>query len=72
VGAEQAQGYFLVRVDEVKDAPMDESKRASYAQQLRGLIGTEVVQAILTNARSRAKVQVRALSTGDDKTGDGE
>jgi peptidyl-prolyl cis-trans isomerase D len=72
VGAEQAQGYFLVRVDEVKDAPMDESKRASYAKQLRGLIGTEVVQAVLTNARSRAKVQVRALSTGDDKTGDGE
>jgi peptidyl-prolyl cis-trans isomerase D len=58
VGAEDAQnGYVLVRIDAVKEGePINDEKRAQYAQQLRQLTGEEMFQAYLTNAKQQAKI----------------
>lgn len=64
LGDENAQnGYLIVRVDAVKDVPMDESRRGAYAQELRELTGEELMQAFLNDARKRADIKLRDAST---------
>lgn len=60
VGAESAQGgYVVVRVDAVRDgAQADENKHGRYAQQLRQILGDELFQAYLSDAKSHASIKV--------------
>ncbi|MDD2915640.1 MAG: SurA N-terminal domain-containing protein [Gallionella sp.] len=65
VGAESAQnGYVLVRVDAVKDAEKpNDAKHARYAQQLRQMIGEEILQAYLSDAKQQASIEVTLPET---------
>lgn len=65
VGAESAQnGYVLVRVDAVKDAEKpNDAKHARYAQQLRQMIGEEILQAYLSDAKQQATIEVTLPET---------
>ncbi len=66
-GVENTQGgYLLVRVDEVKDgAPVDDAKRARYAQEIRKLIGDELLQAYVADSKKHADISIQAF-TGDE------
>jgi len=63
VGVESPQGgYVLARVDAVKETgPIDDAKRAGYAQQLRQAIGEELLQAYIADARKNASISSRAF-----------
>lgn len=65
VGAEaKSDGYLLVRVDAVKEAAKpDEVKRGRYVQQLRQMVGDEMFQAYLTEAKSQAKIKMNLPET---------
>lgn len=60
VGAEQAQnGFVLVRIVDVKTGePVDDAKRARYAQQLRQLTGEELSHAYLADSKRQATIKV--------------
>jgi len=60
LGSEIAEnGYLLVRVDAVKEAEKPaEVKQAGYAQQLRQLLGEEIFQAYLKDAKERATIKI--------------
>lgn len=68
VGVESAtEGYFLARVEEVKDvAVIDDTNRARYAQQLRQMMGDELFQAFLADTKKHADIEITAF-TADDK-----
>jgi len=61
VGIEAGQkGYFLARIDAVKDGDSNgEEKRLRYAQQLRQLTGEEMFRAYLADARQRADIKLK-------------
>ena len=62
VGMESAQdgGYTLVRIDAINDsAKPDEAKRARYVQQLRQMIGEEMFQVYLSDAKQQATVKIK-------------
>ncbi|OGT23646.1 MAG: peptidylprolyl isomerase [Gallionellales bacterium RIFOXYB12_FULL_54_9] len=65
VGAESKKdGYLLVRVDAVKEAEKpDEAKRGRYVQQLRQMVGDEMFQAYLTDAKAQAKIKMKLPET---------
>ena len=60
VGAELPQkGYVLVRIDAVKEGEsVDDTKRASYAQQIRQLSGEEMSHAYLADAKRQATIKM--------------
>ena len=60
VGAETPQdGYILVRIDAVKEAPKPEdAKRAGYTQKLRQLTGEEMLRAYLADAKLQASIKI--------------
>jgi len=62
VGAETLAGYALVRIDSIIDGVVDDTKRASYVQQLRQLSGEELLSAYLSDAEDQVDVE-RYLST---------
>jgi len=56
----QQDGYFLVRIDAVKDSEKpDDLKRAKYRQQIRQMTGDELFQAYLKDVRAKAKIEVK-------------
>jgi peptidyl-prolyl cis-trans isomerase D len=63
IGAESAQnGYMLVRIDAIKDGEIpDEAKRANYAKQLRQMIGEEMFQAYLADAKQQAAIKITPI-----------
>jgi peptidyl-prolyl cis-trans isomerase D len=65
VGAESKQnGYVVVRVDSVKAAEKpDDVKRGRYAQQLRQMVGEEMFQAYLNDAKGQAKIKLNLPET---------
>ncbi len=69
VGASDGQvGYTLVRVDAVKETDaIDEDKRARYMQQLRQLVGSELFQAYLADAKKHADINIKAFAAEDKK-----
>lgn len=69
VGASNGQvGYTLVRVDAVKETDaIDEDKRARYMQQLRQLVGSELFQAYLADAKKHADINIKAFAAEDKK-----
>lgn len=69
VGTEDAQnGYVLARIDSAKDgAIIDEAKRKRYVQQLRKLIGEEIFQAYLAEAKSRSVITVNLVEKPADQ-----
>lgn len=69
VGASNGQdGYTLVRVDVVKETgEIDEDKRARYMQQLRQLVGSELFQAYLADAKKHADINMKAFAEEDKK-----
>lgn len=64
VGMESTSGEFVIaRVDALKEAsPLDDIKRAKYAQLLRQAIGEEMLQAYVAEARKHASFKVRAFT----------
>lgn len=69
VGVENAQGgYLLARVDAVKDsASADETKRTRYAQEIRKLIGEEMLQAYIADAKNHADISIKPFVADDKK-----
>jgi len=69
VGVENEQGgYVLARVEAVKDAAaIDDVKRARYMQQLRQLMGEELLQAYLADAKKHADISIKAFASEDRK-----
>jgi len=65
VGAEAVQnGYRLVRIDAVKEGEaINDAKRARYAQQLRQLVGEEMFQAYLSDAKKLAAIEINLPET---------
>lgn len=65
LGVESAQGgYTLARIDGVKEGDKpDDAKRERYVQQLRQLLGEEMLQAYLKDAKSHAKIKVNLAAT---------
>jgi peptidyl-prolyl cis-trans isomerase D len=65
VGAEsKLDGFIIVRVDSVKAAEKpDEVKRGRYVQQLRQMIGEEMFQAYLNDAKGQAKIKLNLPET---------
>jgi peptidyl-prolyl cis-trans isomerase D len=65
VGAESKQsGFVIVRVDSVKAAEKpDDVKRGRYAQQLRQMVGEEMFQAYLNDAKGQAKIKLNLPET---------
>jgi len=65
VGAESKQdGFIVVRVDSVKAAEKpDEVKRSRYVQQLRQMVGEEMFQAYLNDAKGQAKIKMSLPET---------
>jgi peptidyl-prolyl cis-trans isomerase D len=65
VGAKAGQGgYVLVRVDAVKETgAIDDMKRARYMQQMRQLVGEELFQAYLADAKRQAEIKVNLPET---------
>jgi len=60
VGFEAGQkGYFLARIDAVKDGEPDQEKHLRYAQQLRQLTGEEMFRAYLADARQHADIKLK-------------
>lgn len=60
VGFEAGQkGYYLARIDAVKDGEPDQEKRLRYAQQLRQLTGEEMFRAYLADARQHADIKLK-------------
>lgn len=60
VGMDNAQGDFVIaRIDSVKDVEkIDDAKRTRYMQQLRQMIGDELLQAYLADARKHASINI--------------
>ena len=69
VGVENSQGgYLLVRIDEVKNvAAVDEVKRAGYVREIRKLVGDELLQAYLADAKKHADISIKAFAADDKK-----
>jgi peptidyl-prolyl cis-trans isomerase D len=65
VGAESKQdGFIVVRVDSVKVAEKpDDVKRSRYVQQLRQMVGEEMFQAYLNDAKGQAKIKLNLPET---------
>ncbi|MFA6062489.1 MAG: SurA N-terminal domain-containing protein [Gallionella sp.] len=65
VGAESKQdGFIVVRVDAVKEAEKpDDVKRGRYVQQLRQMVGEEMFQAYLNDAKGQAKIKMNLPET---------
>lgn len=61
-------GYALVRLDEVKEvAAIDEVKRGRYMQQIRQLVGEEMLQSYLADAKKHADISMKSFATEDNK-----
>ncbi len=69
IGVENTQGgYLIARVDEVKDATtVDESKRARYVQEIRKLVGDELLQAYVADARKNADISIKPFAAEEKK-----
>ena len=69
VGAENAQGNFvLARVESVKEADaIDNSKRATYLEQIRQLTGDELFRAYLSDARKHAEISMKDFTAEGKK-----
>jgi len=69
IGASNGRdGYTLVRVDAIKEiGAIDDDKRARYTQQLRQLVGSELFQAYLADAKQHADIRIKAFSADDKK-----
>ena len=63
VGVEnETLGYFLARVDSVKDiADIDDNKRTRYLQQLHQLTGEELFQAFLADTKKHADIEISTI-----------
>ncbi len=61
VGMEdEQQGYILARIDQVQQtAQVDDVKRARYQQQIRQMVGEELLAAYLADARKRADITMK-------------
>lgn len=69
VGAQTEQGGFaLVRIDAIKETgDIDEAKRNRYVQQIRQIIGEELLQAYVADARKHADISMTSFAT-DEKS----
>ncbi len=69
VGAEaQHDGFVIVRVEAVMDGEKpDEVKRSRYAKQLRQMMGEEVFQAYLKDAKQQAKIKLNLPEKSTEK-----
>lgn len=58
-GKMERRGYVLVRVDKVTDiAAVEESNLARYQQQLRRVVGEEMLRAYLNHAKANAEIKM--------------
>jgi peptidyl-prolyl cis-trans isomerase D len=58
-GKIEGRGYVLVRVDKVTDmADVEESNLARYQQQLRRVVGEEMLRAFLNDAKENAEIKL--------------
>lgn len=69
VGVEDAQqGFILARIDAVKEAPeADEMKRSRYAQQIRQIVGEELLAAYLVSAKKEADITMKDFTAAEKK-----
>jgi len=69
IGLESAQGgYVLARIDSVKEVEsIDDGKRARYMQQLRQMIGEELLQAYIADAKQHASISIAPFVTEEKK-----
>ncbi len=65
VGMENLQGgYLLARIDSVKEVEsIDEAKRKGYMQQISQMIGDELLQAYIVDAKKHASIDVTSFVT---------
>jgi peptidyl-prolyl cis-trans isomerase D len=68
VGVKTRSGYVLARIEAVKEgAPIDESKRARYVQQIRQITGEELLMAYLADARKHADITMKDFAAEEKR-----